>query len=809
MGKQARAPLRNTVTSGDPSPTWQHVKFDSPMDTPISTALPDRQITGSPQTDRELERGRDERMENSRNGQFVGFRGPSSTGNSLVRFMGEKRPPTTENSLPRSVGRFGPSVVHRSVMFNEDGTLKPREEARGIPRGITRVYNQDRPSRTSSTSYVEGPSRHSQRKRSKFISEYENESDDMEDKIERKRRRAREKAARKLEAPPTPIILPEYISVTNLATALRVPVEKFAKKMRELGFEEISQDHILDAETAGLVASEFNFEPTVAPKAKYQIQARPPAENPSALPPRPPVVTIMGHVDHGKTTLLDWLRKSSVAASEHGGITQHIGAFSVSMPSGRLITFLDTPGHAAFLDMRQRGANVTDIVILVVAADDSVKPQTLEALKHAQAAKVPIIVAVNKVDKPDADVDRVKKDLARHGMEIEEHGGDTQVVPVSGKTGRGMAELEDAVIALADLLDMRAETDGAVEGWVLEATTKKSGRVATVLVSRGTIKAGDLVVAGSTWAKVRTLRNESGALISAAGPGTPVEVDGWREQPSAGDQVLQTETEQQAKGVIDQRLETAQRDQMATDMAAVNESRKLAEQKLEEEKQRQKEEKEASAKSEAATPAKFQPGITDVYFIVKADVSGSVEAVVNSISAIGNSEVRPQIFRSGVGAVTESDIEHIAIAKGHIITFNTVTESNMILMAERAGVQIYDHSIIYRLVDDVKRKLSEYLAPLITYRVLGEAEIAQIFEISIKPKGTMTIAGSKVRNGVITRKGKVRVMRNGEIIHNGLFFLVPFSHLLPPPPFFFPSSNFTLPLPFLFSPLILSIFFKF
>ena len=476
----------------------------------------------------------------------------------------------------------------------------------------------------------------------------------------------------------------------------------------------------------------------------------------------------MGHVDHGKTTLLDWLRKSSVAASEHGGITQHIGAFSVSMPSGRLITFLDTPGHAAFLDMRQRGANVTDIVILVVAADDSVKPQTLEALKHAQAAKVPIIVAVNKVDKEDADVDRVKQDLARYGVEIEEYGGDTQVVPVSGKTGRGMAELEDAVIALADLLDMRAETDGAAEGWILEATTKKAGRVATVLVSRGTVRPGDVIVAGSTWARVRTLRDAGGAHVLAAGPGTPVEIDGWREQPSAGEQVLPAESEQQAKDVVDYRIELAERDQMATDMAALNEARRLAQQKLEQEELNEKG-TGTSATGDTASAVKSQPGVKDVYFVIKADVSGSVEAVLNSVTALGNSEVRPHILRSGVGPVTEFDIEHVATAQGYIISFNTTLEPSMVRLADEAGVQILDHSIIYRLVDDVKAKLSEHLPPIITQRVLGEAEVVRIFEISVKRQGKVPIAGCKVRHGIVTRKGKVRIMRNREMIYNGIF----------------------------------------
>lgn len=748
----------------DPSRQWEHLKFNRPATAKASKNSIDPEATSSPEAERQVDRSREGRLARTKDGRFVGFTKsgnpsqdpPGCTSSKSVSSMDRERQPRPDG---RKISRSAPddAMISRSA---PDDVMISRSQS-------------GRHGRIASAQYVRGNNRERERKRSKFVSAFANEEeeDDMADKIEEKRQRKREKAARKLAAPPTPIILPEYISVANLAIALRVPIEGFAVKMRELGFEEINHDHILDAETAGLIASEFNYEPTtVAHHESYDICARPPVEDTSLLPPRPPVVTIMGHVDHGKTTLLDWLRNSSVAASEHGGITQHIGAFSVSMPSGRLITFLDTPGHAAFLDMRQRGANVTDIVILVVAADDSVKPQTVEALKHAQAAKVPIIVAVNKVDKADANVDRVKKDLARYGVEIEEYGGDTQVVPVSGKTGQGMVELEEAVIALADLLDMRAETDGAAEGWVLEATKRKAGRVATVLVSRGTIRPGDVIVAGCTWARARTLRDASGAPVLAAGPGTPVEIDGWREQPKAGDGVLQAESEQQAKSAIGYRIEVGERDQMATDMAALNETRRAEQQKREQEEQDEIRRK-AGEEIELA-PAKSPPGIQDVFFIIKADVSGSVEAVLNSVSALGNSEVRPHILRSAVGPVTEFDIDHAATAKGHIISFNTVIEPSIARMADQAGVQIIDQSIIYRLVDEVKAKLSAYLAPIITQRVLGEAEIAQIFEISFKQRGQVPIAGCKIRNGIVTRRGKVRVMRGQEIIYNGRIFYI-------------------------------------
>jgi small GTP-binding protein len=609
--------------------------------------------------------------------------------------------------------------------------------------------------------------RNRSRRRQQQANDYDDEGEAALARIERKRQRKKEKSTRSSAGPPTPIILPEYISVGNLAAVLRVRIEDFVSRMKSLGFDGTSNDHVLDTETAGLIAAEFNFEPVTDLGNQIEdLVALPPPADTSYLLQRPPVITIMGHVDHGKTTLLDFLRKSSVAASEHGGITQHIGAFTVPMPSGQIVTFLDTPGHAAFLSMRQRGANVTDIVILVVAADDSVKPQTIEAINHAKAANVPMIVAVNKIDKPDADVTRVKQDLARHGVEVEDLGGDTQVVCVSGKTGQGMEELEDAAVALADVLDLRAETDGQAEGWILEATTKKGGRVATVLVRRGTIVPGSIIVAGTTWTRVRSLRNEAGQAIPSAGPGTPAEVDGWREQPEAGDEVLQAPNEQRAKDVVELRLSRKEKEKLAADVAAVNEARRLEQEKRDRE--------EAAAKAteagvaEPVVPAAEPPRLIELPFIVRGDVSGSVEAVVDSIAALGNSEVRAAILRSAVGPIAPTDVELAAAAKGHLISFNTPVEGSIRRMAEAAGVAILDQSIIYRLVDDVKAKLESVLPALVTSRVTGEAEVAQLFDIHVKGRATVPVAGCKVRNGVIGRTAKVRVVRGGEVVYDGM-----------------------------------------
>ena len=612
-----------------------------------------------------------------------------------------------------------------------------------------------------------GEDRDKARRRQHFVQEededaMESAQEDARLRAEAKAERKRQKALRK----PVPIMLPEFISVSNLAIALRVRQEEFVAKMEELGFEEVQHDFILNAENAGLIAMEYNFEPIVDRGESEDLKAVEPAEDSSMLPSRPPVVTIMGHVDHGKTTILDYLRKSSVAATEHGGITQHIGAFSVPMPSGKTITFLDTPGHAAFLSMRQRGANVTDIVILVVAADDSVMPQTIEAINHAKAAKVPIIVAVNKIDKEDSDVDKVKQDLARHGVDVEDFGGDTQVVCVSGKTGQGMDKLEEAAVALSDILDMRADRECSAEGWVIEASIKSMGKCATVLVRRGTMRPGDFIVAGTTWARIRCLRNEAGVDIEEAGPGTPVEIDGWREQPLAGDEVLEAPDESKAKSVVDYRVEREERNKLAEDMEAINEHRKVEADKKEREKLEAKATEEGI---ELELPEQKVGGPKEIYFIVKGDVSGSVEAVVDSIATLGNKEVHPYILRSGVGQVSEFDVEHASAAKGHIINFNTEVEPSILRAAEVAKVQIIDQNIIYRLVDQVKAELSNHLPPLVTQRVLGEAEIAQVFSITVKGRQVKNIAGCKVRNGIIAKNAKVRVLRKGEKLFEGKF----------------------------------------
>ena len=597
---------------------------------------------------------------------------------------------------------------------------------------------------------------------------------------EKKAQRAAERAAQQAEQK-NQIKLPEFISVQNLAQALGVRYEQFVTRLEDLGYDDIFPNKIFNTEISGMIAMEYEMEPVfdsnIREEEERDLKARPAVDeqDKDLLPTRPPVVTIMGHVDHGKTTILDYLRKSSVAAGEAGGITQHIGAFSVPLAaSGKTVTFLDTPGHAAFLAMRQRGANVTDIVILVVAADDSVKPQTLEAIKHAKAAGVPMLVAINKCDKEAADVQRVKQDLARHGVEIEDFGGDTQVVQVSGKTGLGMDELEEAAVTLSEILDHRADTDGAVEGWILEATTKPAGRVATILVRRGTLRQGAVIVAGKTWARVRSLRNEAGVAITEAGPGMPVEVDGWRDQPAAGDEVLQAPTEQKATSVVEYRLEKVEREKTAEDMEVINEARRLQAEKREQDKaaaqnakQQESGEEKAAAAEAAAQPEDTTGGRIEVPFLIKADVSGSAEAVEAYIMSVSSPMVAPRVLYSSVGAMHESDIELAATTGGHIIAFNLPSNEGLKAMALTKGVKVLENNIIYRVLDDVKSVLEEKLPPIITQRVLGEAEVGAAFEIGVGGRKKVKIAGCKIRNGVIGSNARVRVMRGGEKVYDG------------------------------------------
>ncbi|CDS05035.1 hypothetical protein LRAMOSA07564 [Lichtheimia ramosa] len=517
------------------------------------------------------------------------------------------------------------------------------------------------------------------------------------------------------------------------------------------------------------------------------FEYRPLPADTSNLPNRPPVVTIMGHVDHGKTTLLDTLRKTSVAAGEAGGITQHI----VTLPSKKTITFLDTPGHAAFSSMRARGAQVTDIVVLVVAADDGVMPQTREAIEHAQSAGVPIVVAINKCDKPGVDSTRVKQDLARYNVHLEEIGGDVPAVEVSGLTGKNLDQLEETIATLSEVLELRAERTNGAEGVVIESQVEKGrGNVATVLVRRGTLKPGSTVVAGQTWCKVRSMTDHQGKSVKEAPPGTPVKVTGWKEVPMAGDEMLQAKDEGMAKTVVDNRKARHQREQQLRDLQVINEKRRQQRELLEQERMVEKEYKkemymfqqglidsppESLGKRLSAIQASLQDDqkvekkddMLEYRAVVKGDVSGTVEAVVDCLNGLQNKQIRVKVVESGVGNITESDVQLAAACEGHVIGFNVKADKKIQSEASKRGVGVRSYSVIYKLLEEVKDQLSDMLPPILSTQVVGEASILQIFDISIKGRETRAVAGCRVTNGTIQRNGRVRVVRDKKTVWEG------------------------------------------
>ena len=455
--------------------------------------------------------------------------------------------------------------------------------------------------------------------------------------------------------------------------------------------------------------------------------------------PRSPIVTIMGHVDHGKTSLLDAIRHANVVAGEAGGITQHIGAYQVVAPGGQTITFIDTPGHAAFTAMRARGAKVTDIVVLVVAADDGVMPQTIEAIRHAKAAKAPIIVAVNKVDKPEADPQRVMQELLQHDVQVEAFGGDTLAVEVSATKGTNLDKLLEAIALQAELLDLVADPDRSAEGTVIEARLDRGrGPVATVLVQRGTLKVGALVVAGSHWGRVRALIDDKGETLEAAKPSTPVEVLGFSGAPEAGDRVAVVESEARAREITEYR-ERQRREKLVARGPAVRTS--LA---------------DMMSNLKAA-------GHKEMPIVLKGDVQGSVEAITSALEKLGNDEVMARVIHGAAGGMTESDVTLAAASKAVILGFNVRANKEARDLAEQDGVEIRYYNIIYNLVDDVKAALSGMLAPTLRETMLGNAQILELFDIS----KVGLVAGCRVTDGVVQRGAHVRLIRDSVVVHEG------------------------------------------
>ena len=556
-----------------------------------------------------------------------------------------------------------------------------------------------------------------------------------------RRRRERERARIHETGPREKIsrevTIPETISIQELANRMAeraVDVIKLLMKQGQL----VKVTDVIDADTAQIITEEMGHTVRRVSEADVieGLFAAPAAE--SELESRSPVVTIMGHVDHGKTSLLDAIRHANVVGGEAGGITQHIGAYQIDR-DGQKITFIDTPGHAAFTAMRSRGASVTDIVVLVVAADDGVMPQTVEAINHAKAAKVPIIVAINKIDKPASDPQRVRTELLQHEVFVESMGGDVLDVEVSAAKGTNLDKLIETILLQAEVLELKASPNRAGEGTVIEAKLDKGrGPVATILVQSGTLHIGDIVVAGGAWGRVRALVNDLGVQIKEAGPSIPVEVLGFQDAPEAGDRVAVVDSEARAREVADYRIRQKREKALARTTAARGSLEQMMSQLQ-------------------AAGQKIFP------LVIKGDVQGSVEAITQSLEALGTSEVAVRVLHSGVGGITESDVTLAASSEAAIIGFNVRANKQAREAAERDGIEIRYYNIIYNLVDDVKAAMSGLLSPERRETMLGNAEILEIFDISKVGK----IAGCRVTDGTVERGAGVRLIRDNVVIHEG------------------------------------------
>lgn len=565
-----------------------------------------------------------------------------------------------------------------------------------------------------------------------FLDEDEIVEEDFEEieKAKTKKKPAKKKTKKKV------ITIEEQLTVARLAEKLAIPATELIKKLMDLGMM-LNQNAPVDFDTASLLAEEYGAKLEMKAAEQDESESVEIEEEPENLEPVPraPVVTIMGHVDHGKTSLLDKIRQSHVAQSEAGGITQHIGAYQVELEGGK-ITFLDTPGHEAFTAMRARGAQVTDIAILVVAANDGVMPQTLEAISHAKAANVPIIVAINKIDAPGANPDRVKQQLSEHGLIPEDWGGDTICVPVSALRGDGIGELLEMINLVAEMQELKAPVDGLAKGTVIEAKLDKfRGPVATVLIQKGTLKVGDPVVAGTVCGRVRALTNDKGQNIKTAGPSTPVEVLGLGDVPHAGDLFQVTTSEKQAREIAAKRLS--------------------------------KEKEEMQKTTRVSLEDLFQQiqsaDIKELRLLIKTDVQGTAEAVKQQLEKLSNEEVKVVAIHTGVGAISESDINLAAASNAIVIGFSVRPDAIAKKAAEREKVDIRTYRVIYDAVEDIKKALKGMLAPVYKEEVLGHAEVREVFKV---PK-VGNVAGSYVLDGRILRSASVRVLRDNVVIYEG------------------------------------------
>lgn len=532
------------------------------------------------------------------------------------------------------------------------------------------------------------------------------------------------------------VVIPESIMLGELANRMAIRGSELIKALMKMGMM-VTINQVIDGDTAELLCTEFGHKPKRVADSDIEIGLTNAEDRPEDMVSRAPVVTIMGHVDHGKTSLLDALRKTDVAGGEAGGITQHIGAYQVTLNSGQKITFIDTPGHAAFSEMRARGANVTDIVVLVVAADDGIMEQTIEAISHAKAAKVPIIVAINKIDKPEANPTRVRNELLQHDIVLEEFGGEVMSVEVSAKKGLNLEKLEETILLQAEILDLKANPDRSAYGIVVEARIEKGrGSVATVLVQKGTLNGGDIFVAGSEWGRVRALVSDHGKPLKSATPSMPVEVLGLNGTPAAGEEFIVVDTELKAREI------TEYRQHRLREMASANMAKASMEQMM----------------------SKIASGETrELPLLIKTDVQGSLEAITTSLSKLSTDEVSTRILHGAVGGINESDITLAKASGGLVIGFNVRANPQAKDLARREGIEIRYYSIIYDVLNDVKSVMSGLLSPTLNEKFLGNAEIRTVFNITKVGK----VAGCYITEGLVKRGAKVRLLRDNVVIHEG------------------------------------------
>ncbi|RKP37379.1 translation initiation factor IF-2 [Dimargaris cristalligena] len=649
--------------------------------------------------------------------------------------------------------------------------------------------NKPRTRRPDSTDSIDGDGLFDEsghRKRGKNVRLALAQSEEGGDRRTPRKRKVRSKKVRE-------VVIPDAVTVSGLADLIHVRLDHLQRVITNMGMGELHHDYMLTPEDTTAIVLEFDINPIITEDKGKDVQPRDLPDDMSEFPLRPPVVTIMGHVDHGKTTLLDTLRKSSIVDSEAGGITQHIGAFAVTLPSGQRATFLDTPGHAAFSNMRSRGAHMTDLVVLVVSADDGVMPQTAEAIEHARSADVPIIVAINKCDKPGANPQKIREGLLKYGVQVEDMGGDVQVVEISALKGTGIELLVENIVLLAEVLDLRAPTDGPVEAAIIESQSEKGrGLSASLLIQNGSLSVGDIIVAGQSYCRIRSMTNDLGKAVKIAEPGTPVSATGWKDLPEAGQTAIQVESESLAKEIIENRIGKAKQAETLKQIQAINAKRLVSHEEMSAEreaKRRYAQEVYRFYKGLRPDHPQEKDFVPTLRVLVKGDVSGTVEAVVDCLQALPQRFVHIDVVAHAVGPITESDIQRARGCTSEsgkkstssnssnvpgvhsdvvVIGFNVKADKKAQALAKSLDIPIETHRIIYRLLEDIRARMVAQLEPEYEEHARGEARVLQRFAYDLKRGKVAHIAGCRVTSGIFYHDRRVRVMRGDQIMYQGL-----------------------------------------